>query len=188
MKIAFIGTHSSGKSTMCKALAALPEFSGYYVAQEPMREVAKLGFKVNMEADDASQLAMAALHEHNLVNHENVIFDRSMLDAWIYARYINSENGAVTDSRLRVLSNLLWKYLKEYDYLFLCDPGIPVVEDGFRDTASKFRDDINDLFFSMKDFIEHTCNGVHIHVIKGTPEERLATVLDIIHGTKQEDK
>lgn len=174
MRIAFIGTHGTGKTTLIKELAKRPEFSNYFIGEEPMRVVSRMGFKTNTDADDASQLAMMALHEHYL-GYENLLSDRSVIDAYLYAKYINETTGNVTDSRLRLLNEMMFKNIDKYDYLFWCRPDFDLVADGFRSEDKEFRNGIDTRFAWMAQAADIMCNKKFIE-LTGAVEQRLQVI------------
>lgn len=145
MRIAIIGTHGCGKTTLCNEMYKSIWFDDYKFATEPMREVARLGFSVNEHADDASQLAMVSLHLNNLLQH-NLVADRSILDAYIYAKYLNETSLVVTNETVAFIEMLVNKNIGRYDYLFRCKPEFDLQADGFRSLDKKFQDDIDKLF------------------------------------------
>ena len=172
MRVAIIGTHASGKTTLCNKLYKCMWFDYYHFAKEPMREVARLGFQVNEKADDASQLAMVSLHLHNLL-FKNAVMDRSLLDAYIYAKYLNQTSGIVSDETTEFIHSLMLKNIHRYDYLFLCEPEFELQNDGFRSTDLKFRNDIAEMFVEEIAKIP----SLDVVVVRGTTQERSDKVL-----------
>ena len=62
MRIAIIGSHCTGKTTLMELMWSNINFEGYDFYSEAIREISRLHFPINEEADDSSQLAMCALH------------------------------------------------------------------------------------------------------------------------------
>jgi len=133
VKIAFIGTHGVGKTTLCYDLGAILKKRGLHV--DLVKEVARLSpLPINRQTSLEAQMwilsTQVAEEIRSAAHHEVVVCDRSVLDNYAYLVF------AV--GRQRWLEPLVNRWMKSYDLLFK-DPisGDPSA-DGIRDT---------DLFF-----------------------------------------
>ena len=127
-----------------------------------------------MEADDASQLAMMALHEH-YVGYENLLSETvllSMLTCTLST--LMKRTGNVTDSRLRLLSEMMFKNIDKYDYLFWCRPDFDLVADGFRSEDKSSGNGIDTRFAWMAQAAEIMCNKKFIE-LTGTVRTKIAS-------------
>lgn len=171
MRIAIIGTHGCGKTTLCSEMYKSIWFDDFRFATEPMREVARLGFSVNEHADDASQLAMVSLHLNNLLQSK-LVADRSLLDAYVYAKYLNETTLVVSKETVDFIDMLVNKNIRRYDYLFLCKPEFDLQADGFRSLDKKFQSDIDKLFDE-----EIKKRGLDVIKLTGDTKQRFTQVL-----------
>ena len=78
-----------------------------------------------------------------------------------------------SESTLKSIENLF--SITKYDIIFYIEPEFNLIEDNFRSTNEKFRDDIKDIF-------EYYINKYNLKVIKltGSNENRLRMFLDEI--------
>src|SRR5258706_8048942 len=87
MKVAFIGTHGVGKTTLCYDLAALLKRRGLNV--DVVKEVARLSpLPINRKTSLAAQtwilMTQVAEEIRSASQHQVVICDRSVLDNYAY--------------------------------------------------------------------------------------------------------
>ncbi len=127
LKIAFIGSHGVGKTTLCYGLAA--RLKARDVALDVVHEVARrCPLPVNKETGVASeswilhtQIAEEILAAHR---HPVVLCDRSALDNYVYL--------LLASGRQPILEPLVDRWMRTYDLLI----HVPIVDgpsdDGFR--------------------------------------------------------
>ena len=139
LKIAFIGSHGVGKTTLCYGLAA--RLKARDVSVEVVREVARrCPLPINQETGVAaqswilhSQIAEELAAESS---YPVVICDRSVLDNYVYLLLASGRQAA--------LENLLDHWLRTYDLLVY----IPVIEhpaaDGVRATDPAFQNAVDE--------------------------------------------
>ena len=88
MKISFTGTGCSGKSTL---LQLCQDYYGdrFEYITEVTRPLARKGFKINEDGDDATQRAIIDAHiENNKLS--NVVMDRCIIDGYVYTNWLHS--------------------------------------------------------------------------------------------------
>lgn len=143
MKIAFIGTHGVGKTTLCYDLAAALKRRDLTV--ELVREVAReCPLPINRDTTVKAQAwilhTQIAWELQAEAKAEVVVCDRAVLDNWCYLR-----RAAPGDPHVKVLEGLVRAWLPTYDALFR----VPIVGDprfdGVRDTDLAFQHDIDAL-------------------------------------------
>jgi nicotinamide riboside kinase len=140
MKIAFIGTHGVGKTTLCYDVAALLKKRDVNV--DIVKEVARLSplpvnRKTSLEAQTWILAAQVAEEIRASAHHPVVICDRSALDNYAYM--------ALACGRQKPVERFVDWWMKTYDLLFK----VPLVgsasADGFRDTDEFFMRAIDEL-------------------------------------------
>ena len=165
MKVAFIGSHGTGKTTLCYDFAALIKKKGFSVSivSEVSREAIKRGLPINENTTvDAqgwillNQMAkeIEALHESQVV-----VCDRSVIDNYIYMLNKFGPNKFYED--------IVFSWIKANPYNFLFK--VPIVgdpeHDGVRATDVLFQKEIDN---KLEDFIkERSINCVNL-----SPDER----------------
>jgi predicted ATPase len=142
VKVAFIGTHGVGKTTLCYDLAGALKKRDLTV--EIVREVAReCPLPINQETTLKAQawiLHTQIAWELQAEAKADVVFcDRAVLDNFCYMR--RAFTGAPEES---VLEELVRTWTRSYDHLFK----VPVVGnlrfDGVRDTDLAFQHEIDD--------------------------------------------
>jgi nicotinamide riboside kinase len=132
-KVAFIGTHGVGKTTLCYDLAAALKRGGRNV--DVVKEVARQSpLPINRQTSFEAQLwiltTQIAEEIRSASRHEVVVCDRSVLDNYAYM--------ALACGRRPELEPFLDEWMRTYDVLFKVPIGAPVTADGVRDTDEAF--------------------------------------------------
>src|SRR5512140_3543106 len=141
MKLAFIGTHGVGKTTLCYDLAAALKRQNINV--DMVKEVARLSplpinRKTSLDAQTWILTTQVAEEIRSAAHHEVVICDRSVLDNYAYLVF--------AAGRQRWLEPLVNRWMKSYDLLFKVPiSGGPAAADGVRDTDEFFMRQIDRL-------------------------------------------
>ena len=140
MKIAFIGTHGVGKTTLCYDLAALLKRQDVHV--DIVKEVARLSplpinRKTSLEAQTWILMTQVAEEIRSASQHAVVVCDRSVLDNYAYLVFATG--------RQRWLEPLVNRWMKSYDLLFKVPFASGVQADGIRDTDEFFMRQIDRL-------------------------------------------
>jgi nicotinamide riboside kinase len=151
VKLALIGTHGAGKTTIAYEVCSLVKRSGRSV--ELVREVARRSpFPVNEATTLEGQLwilhtqiaaELAAAREG-----ANVVCDRSVLDNYCY---LVNKFG-----RQPELETWLFHWMKSYDVLAIIGPLQEIRRDGFRSEDRAFQSRIHEL---LKEFLEESALG-----------------------------
>jgi nicotinamide riboside kinase len=146
MKIAFIGTHGVGKTTLCYDLAAALKRRDLTV--ELVREVAReCPLPINRDTTVKAQAwilhTQIAWELQAEAKAEVVVCDRAVLDNFCYLR-----RAAPGEPHVKVLEGLVREWLPTYDVLFR----VPIIGDpsfdGVRDTDLAFQHDIDALLLA----------------------------------------
>jgi thymidylate kinase len=140
LKIAFIGTHGVGKTTLCYDLAAI--LKRHDVQVDVVKEVARLcPLPINRQTSAEAQtwILMTQITEEirSAHSHDVVVCDRSVLDNYAYL--------VLACGRQRWLERVVNHWMKTYDLLFKVPLSGAVSADGFRDTDEFFMRSIDQL-------------------------------------------
>lgn len=171
MKIAIIGTHSTGKTTLLKALKPHLNLSIITeIARQFPRDITD-----NPMAEMTRQIDIFRKQFYTEKLYENFISDRATVD-----------NAAYMINALKIYGNLISpimyinvikninkaiNHAKEYDYLFYIPIEFDTVDDGFRNTDNDERVLIDMI---IKEIMPESV------MITGTVEERVKKVLEVI--------
>ncbi|MBW3022902.1 ATP-binding protein, partial [Candidatus Woesearchaeota archaeon] len=134
MKIALIGTHGTGKTTLLFSIAAELKKLGIDVGivNEAAR---KCPLPINRNCTFESQLwimtAQITEELETLQNYAHVFCDRSVLDAYVYS--------IVTKCEHPLLEKIADTWIKTYDYLFKLPVLYKLHADKLRNTDKKFQ-------------------------------------------------
>ena len=140
VKLAFIGTHGVGKTTLCYDLGAVLKKRGLHV--DLVKEVARLSplpinRKTSLEAQMWILTTQIAEEIRSAAHHEVVVCDRSVLDNYAYLVF--------AAGRQRWLEPLVNRWMKTYDLLFKVPISGDPSADGIRDTDAFFMRQIDRL-------------------------------------------
>jgi nicotinamide riboside kinase len=140
IKLAFIGTHGVGKTTLCYDLGAVLKKRGLHV--DMVKEVARLSpLPINRQTSLEAQMwiltTQIAEEIRSAAHHEVVVCDRSVLDNYAYLVF--------AAGRQRWLEPLVNRWMKSYDLLFKVPISGDPSADGIRDTDEFFMRQIDRL-------------------------------------------
>ena len=140
MKVAFIGTHGVGKTTLCYDLAALLKRQDVHV--DIVKEVARLSplpinRQTSLEAQTWILMMQVAEEIRSGSQHAVVVCDRSVLDNYAYM--------VLACGRQKPIERLVDHWMKTYDLLFKVPMTGRVTADGVRDTDEFFMRSIDQL-------------------------------------------
>ena len=140
VKLAFIGTHGVGKTTLCYDLGAVLKKRGLHV--DLVKEVARLSplpinRKTSLEAQMWILTTQIAEEIRSAAHHEVVVCDRSVLDNYAYLVFAAGKQ--------RWLEPLVNRWMRSYDLLFKVPISGTASADGIRDTDEFFMRQIDQL-------------------------------------------
>lgn len=144
MKIAIVGSHGTGKSTLSYLMASHYKKQGMNV--KIIQEVARsCPFPINHGMTEKA--AKWIYYEHARkeleaeAKHEIVIGDRSVYDSFVYAQYFNLNAADIID-----LDILAHDHLSTYNRIIFVRPDIPLQTDGTRSPDLEFQKGIDEIF------------------------------------------
>jgi nicotinamide riboside kinase len=140
VKVAFIGTHGVGKTTLCFELAGSLKRRGLHV--DVVKEVARLSplpvnRKTSLDAQTWILMTQVSEEIRSASGHEVVVCDRSVLDNYAYM--------VLACGRQKALEAFVFHWMKSYDLLFKVPISGEAPVDGFRDTDLFFMRSIDEL-------------------------------------------
>jgi len=190
MRLAVIGPQNTGKTTFVKDF--IKAFPHYKTPKETYRDVVKKHkLKINQETSEESQREIRDFLYRQIksTQGENVIFDRSLLDNYIYtlAKY---REGKIRKSFLDETKNIMLVSLRHIDRLILIPTaaGIELVDDTLRDTDKLYIDHINKLFLEeIIDLVRES--PIPVWVVSGSRESRIEQLKEKLnHSTSSNSK
>ncbi len=140
MKVAFIGSHGVGKTTLCYDLASALKRQGIHV--DMVKEVARLSplpinRKTSLEAQTWILATQVAEEIRSASLHDVVICDRSVLDNYAYLTF--------ACGRQKAIERFVDYWMGSYDLLFKVPISGQAAADGVRDTDEFFMRAIDQL-------------------------------------------
>ena len=140
VKVAFIGTHGVGKTTLCYDLASMLKRAGWNV--DVVKEVARqsplpINRQTSLDAQTWILMTQVAEEIRSASRHDAVVCDRSVLDNYAYM--------VLACGRQKALEPFLAAWMRSYDLLFKVPIQGVVTPDGVRDTDEFFMRSIDQL-------------------------------------------
>lgn len=147
MRISISGAQGVGKTTLMKVLESGEFFKTHNLEPilEIVRSIKKDGFKINGNADHASQLLILENHYKNIIQYSRFITDRSAIDAYVYALWGFMKEKFTIEEHL-IHKKIFEICLPYYTHVFYIPIEFPLVNDNFRDTNITFQKEIDKMF------------------------------------------
>ena len=143
MKIAFVGSFSTGKTTLANLFAR--EWD-YPLLPEVAREVVQLGFPLDQSATAETETLIFLKQWRAEASHDNFVADRSIYDVLAYADWVmENQDGTRKENHLWYESREIatMDLRARYDHVFYLPVEFPIVLDGLRPDDTAFQADID---------------------------------------------
>ena len=173
MRVAIVGSHGVGKTSLLSKLQNKVEFENYDFYNEAVREISYKGFPYNEKTEDCSQLAMLAL---NLLRFRSNDFftDRCILDVYVYSEVLKNRGSNISSFCIDILRHYWQQYKNAIDLYVFCPPEWDIIEDGVRMTDDYVRDMISTLMLAQ---LYMDLDSEKFLIVHGTTEDRCEQVI-----------
>ena len=143
MKIAFVGSFSTGKTTLANLFAREWDLP---LLPEVAREVVQLGFPLDQNATAETEALIFLKQWRAEVSHEQFVADRSLYDVLAYGDWVmENKEGYRKEDHLWFESREIaaMDLRARYDHVFYLPVEFPIVLDGLRPDNPAFQADID---------------------------------------------
>lgn len=150
LKIAFVGSQCSAKTTTLLHVMAELKFSGFGDVAMVEELARKYPYPINqcggIEAQTWIMLHQILAEQQLCRKYSVVLSDRSVVDPFIYACYL-ANGGHLDKAQVEFLADTMdaWLKLAPYDAIFLFTP-LPIVGDVDRPADAEFQSEIDRMF------------------------------------------
>lgn len=179
MRIAFLGAQGTGKSSLVNEMLKMDEFKNhtqYVNTQRILNGYLGETFPHSSKTNDLSQISITSNLVVQLLNNENLICDRSLLDTFTYATL--SQNVLNAES----IENTFNKAVELYDVIFYTPHEFKIISDGFRETDEKYVELVDK---TIKNYIEKYKDKVKIVTVSGSVNKRLDKIVETVKELKE---
>jgi GTPase SAR1 family protein len=181
MRIGFIGTQGTGKTSMAQALMETEYFkdNGFIFSPSSSRRLAgRLG--INKSASPFSQLAItvARVGDEDKASNGgkiNTVSDRTPLDSLAYTKYqydhVWKAGDPEAETCLEVSKGLVERSMRDYDVIaYFPNFGWPEVDDGVRPQGAEYQ---NEIAFNCQSYLAQF--GIRPYLVANEPVDKRAT-------------
>lgn len=187
MVISLSGTHCTGKTTLVNALKEDPFFQNAVFLDSSGKGLSHLGIKINQGGDDISQLYFASKDLKQTLESQNedlVILDRSIIDTWIYTKYLYLR-GEVYSPTMTAVSVIKNNVAPLIDHVFIFEPCFELVNEVERSMDKEFQDEVCGLFRSKFCLQNDVDNLPKFTFLPASLEARVESIKSYIESHRQ---
>lgn len=169
VRIAISGAQCSGKTTLINLMKKHSYFKNFDFIESFSNKIAKTSKEHSENTNLVTQLQMLYYSVNALKDiNTSTIHDRCILDVIVYT-------GINKDIDLKLFTDSLIKYYKQFDFIFVLDSeNIPLESNGVRSIDPEFRSKINNIFKKVD--LE---NVVHLDS-KLDPDSRILKIIETL--------
>jgi nicotinamide riboside kinase len=169
-KLAIVGSHGVGKSTLVNELRKI--YPGFNFVTEVARKCPySLNEKTTLESQDWI-LRKQIQSELEKPLYDVTICDRSVYDQLAYIVYaVDNNNISLEDGKQ--LENFITNWGLSYDFIFYVPIEFNVVDDGFRSVDELYRKEIDE---HVKEILNKYVGNHRKITLVGTVDDRLTTI------------
>lgn len=173
MKLAFTGSHSTGKTTLIREIEKhVPYHTTIKCVTEVARKIIRRGYLLNNEATEASYVHYIndqLNEEHDITSYDFFFSDRTLLDPLAYMIANKDFPGpTIEDYFIQMMENVWLLEQSRYDLYIYFPIEFPLVFDGIRPPDEKYRQAVDRAILSML----HKHNIPYISVTGSVAERR----------------
>lgn len=175
VKIAFVGSFSTGKTTLAEHFAREWEMT---LLPEVAREVVELGFPLDQNATAETETLIFLKQWHAEETHPAFVADRSIYDVLAYADWVmENKDHSRKEDHLWLQSRAIATFdlRARYDHVFYLPIEFPIVLDGLRPDDAGFQSEIDRRLLELMSTAD-----VRYHALTGTISERCQQVRDAV--------
>lgn len=171
MKIAIVGAHGVGKTTLANELSRA---LNYPIVIDSAREAVLKGFAMNEDTTPENQLwNLCKQIEYERALKDNFIADKALFDNIVYSRQIFDDPHL-----LKVIEDIV-KKIAHYDVFIYLPIEISLVDDKVRSPDPHFQRRINEEYLRLMKELQ-----ISYHEVRGSVKERLKKSLKIVSSHK----
>jgi predicted ATPase len=172
-KIFVTGAQGTGKTTLVTNLfhagTASQTLLDHHLIPSYARMLSKLGYGINEQSDERTQIALAACYYAAFVQNADLISDRSMVDVMAYTILLNKVSATTLD----VVEAMLLEAVKLESSIYLFIPiEFPIKREDGRSSDEKFRKRVNDCILSVYESYK-----IPYFIITGSEQERVKSAI-----------
>ncbi len=171
MKIAFTGSHCTGKTTLLNQMKIIFQNADFQYVTEVARGIINRGYPLNMDANMDSYVHYIndqLKAEKRMQSCDLFISDRTLLDPLAYA-LVNKKlpRPYIHDYFIDMMESIWLLEKEQYDLYIYFPIEFPLIYDGVRPEDEQYRKDIDDQIAQLL-----KRNNVNFLKITGSPGER----------------
>lgn len=179
LKINFVGSQGTGKSTLLESMRKDPEFKGLKFQTEIVRKLVKTkNLSINESGDANSQRIFFNAYE-KVLQKVGYVSDRCVIDVYAYTNWLYDHKNANSQE----LKNIYAEILRQRSSIRNRDFGLviyfpiefDIVADGVRSVNKEFQKEIDDIIIDTL-----TKFDISYFTITGSVEQRLKQLKEII--------
>ena len=148
LRIAIVGSFSTGKTTLAEAVAGPLDLP---LLPEAAREVAALGFKLDKDATPEVETLIFLKHYYNEQIHPTFVADRSLVDVMAYAGWVlDNQSWRKEMALFEECKKIAQHNLRgQYSHVFYLPIEFPIVPDELRPNDPDFQREIDQRIVSL---------------------------------------
>lgn len=180
MKLAFTGTHSTGKTTLVREIShsISARYTQKYVT-EVARKIIGRGYSLGDKATEEAYLHYISdqlEEEHDMDSYDLFVSDRTLLDPLAYM-LVNKEYSCpvISEYLIRMMENIWLMEQKKYDWYVYFPIEFPLVEDGIRPHGNRYREAVDEMIYFLLQK-----NNIRYITVNGSVAERKNQIMDLL--------
>ena len=148
MKLAFTGSHSTGKTTLIQEIIKeAPNTASIKCVTEIARKIIRRGYLLNNEATEASYIQYIndqLYEERDIECYDYFLSDRTLLDPLAYMIANKDFPGpTIEETFIQMMENVWLLEQTRYDFYIYFPVEFPLVFDGVRPNDEKYREAVD---------------------------------------------